>query len=95
MEGVEKRMGDFGGRDAGGQEEKMNAVDIVTQTDLGKITYPPSLLLLFMMFWLITGNWEDVEAFVKGEIERVYPDHRYCSLPFWFCLWGVGLGLWG
>ncbi|KAL3420080.1 Protein qutG [Phlyctema vagabunda] len=33
-EGVEKRCGEQSGRDMGKQEEKMNAVDIVTQTDL-------------------------------------------------------------
>jgi hypothetical protein len=34
---VEKRTGDAGSREEGGgeQKEKMNAVDIVTQTDLG------------------------------------------------------------
>lgn len=37
IEGVEKRTGDVGSREEGGgeQKEKMNAVDIVTQTDLG------------------------------------------------------------
>lgn len=39
IEGVEKRTGDVGEREeggvGGGQREKMNAVDIVTQTDLG------------------------------------------------------------
>jgi myo-inositol-1(or 4)-monophosphatase len=35
IDGVEKRTGAAGARDMGKQEEKMNAVDIVTQTDLG------------------------------------------------------------
>jgi len=35
LAGVDKRTGDAGGRDEGPLEEKMNAVDIVTQTDLG------------------------------------------------------------
>ena len=39
IEGVEKRTGDVGereeGRGGGELKEKMNAVDIVTQTDLG------------------------------------------------------------
>jgi myo-inositol-1(or 4)-monophosphatase len=37
IDGVEKRTGDAGSREEGGgeQKEKMNAVDIVTQTDLG------------------------------------------------------------
>ncbi|KAL5331812.1 hypothetical protein ACEPPN_001350 [Leptodophora sp. 'Broadleaf-Isolate-01'] len=34
LDGVEKRCGAESGRDVGKQEEKMNAVDIVTQTDL-------------------------------------------------------------
>ncbi|KAN0106101.1 inositol monophosphatase [Hyaloscypha variabilis] len=53
VDGVEKRTGAAGARDMGKQEEKMNAVDIVTQTDL------------------------DVEAFVKDEINRKYPDHKF------------------
>tara|TARA_R110002033_G_C3720831_1_gene222930 strand:- start:203 stop:430 length:228 start_codon:yes stop_codon:yes gene_type:complete len=36
LDGVEKRCGAESGRDVGKQEEKMNAVDIVTQTDLGE-----------------------------------------------------------
>jgi myo-inositol-1(or 4)-monophosphatase len=35
LDGVEKRTGEQSGRDMGELEEKMNAVDIVTQTDLG------------------------------------------------------------
>lgn len=35
LDGVEKRTGEVGGRGLGSVEEKMNAVDIVTQTDLG------------------------------------------------------------
>jgi hypothetical protein len=49
IEGVEKRTGDVGAREEGGggeQKEKMNAVDIVTQTDLG--TY---VRLLVSYFW--------------------------------------------
>jgi myo-inositol-1(or 4)-monophosphatase len=42
IEGVEKRTGAVGGREVGKQEEKMNAVDIVTQTDLGTF-FPPCL----------------------------------------------------
>lgn len=55
LDGIEKRTGEASGRDVGGQkmEEKMNAVDIVTQTDL------------------------DVEAFVKNEITRKYPAHKF------------------
>ncbi|KAH8779157.1 inositol monophosphatase [Hyaloscypha sp. PMI_1271] len=53
IDGVEKRTGAASGREMGKQEEKMNAVDIVTQTDL------------------------DVEAFVKDEINRKYPDHKF------------------
>lgn len=34
LDGVEKRCGAESGRDMGNQQEKMNAVDIVTQTDL-------------------------------------------------------------
>jgi myo-inositol-1(or 4)-monophosphatase len=37
IEGVEKRMGAEGGREEKKAEEKMNAVDIVTQTDLGRL----------------------------------------------------------
>lgn len=46
IEGVEKRTGAASGRDVGRQEEKMNAVDIVTQTDLGKYStvYPLTFL---------------------------------------------------
>ncbi len=36
IEGVEKRTGAEGGREERKVEEKMNAVDIVTQTDLGR-----------------------------------------------------------
>lgn len=39
LDGVEKRCGAESGREEGGKQEekeKMNAVDIVTQTDLGK-----------------------------------------------------------
>ncbi|RDW64053.1 hypothetical protein BP5796_10555 [Coleophoma crateriformis] len=53
LDGVEKRSGAEHGRDMGKQEEKMNAVDIVTQTDL------------------------DVEAFVKNEITKKYPSHKF------------------
>jgi len=35
LDGVDKRTGDQAGRETGEQVEKMNAVDIVTQTDLG------------------------------------------------------------
>ena len=35
LDGVEKRTGDVGGRGSNEQVEKMNAVDIVTETDLG------------------------------------------------------------
>ncbi len=37
VDGVEKRTGAASGRDMGSQVEKMNAVDIVTQTDLGTV----------------------------------------------------------
>jgi len=37
IDGVEKRTGAASARDMGKQEEKMNAVDIVTQTDLGML----------------------------------------------------------
>ncbi len=36
MDGVDMRCGDSAGRTETKQEEKMNAVDIVTQTDLGE-----------------------------------------------------------
>lgn len=36
LDGVDKRTGEQGGRELGEQVEKMNAVDIVTQTDLGE-----------------------------------------------------------
>jgi myo-inositol-1(or 4)-monophosphatase len=36
IDGVEKRTGAASGWEMGKQEEKMNAVDIVTQTDLGE-----------------------------------------------------------
>lgn len=39
IEGVEKRTGVASGREIGKQEEKMNAVDIVTQTDLGTVQW--------------------------------------------------------
>lgn len=51
LDGVDKRAGAVEGR-AQGQVDKMNAVDIVTETDLA------------------------VEAFVKDEITRKYPDHE-------------------
>ena len=35
LDGVDKRTGEQSVRDSGPEEEKMNAVDIVTQTDLG------------------------------------------------------------
>jgi myo-inositol-1(or 4)-monophosphatase len=35
IDGVDKRTGEQSGRETGEQVEKMNAVDIVTQTDLG------------------------------------------------------------
>lgn len=35
-DGVDARCGDVSGRETKAAEEKMNAVDIVTQTDLGK-----------------------------------------------------------
>jgi myo-inositol-1(or 4)-monophosphatase len=35
IDGVNKRTGEQSGRDNGEEVEKMNAVDIVTQTDLG------------------------------------------------------------
>ena len=35
LDGVEERTGDVGGRGSNEQVEKMNAVDIVTETDLG------------------------------------------------------------
>ena len=42
LDGIKKRTGDASSRGDGGKmEEKMNAVDIVTQTDLG--TPPPSI----------------------------------------------------
>ena len=42
IDGVEKRCGDAGerGNGVGRMEEKMNAVDIVTQTDLGMVFHP-------------------------------------------------------
>jgi len=40
LDGVEKRTGEESGRDMGELEEKMNAVDIVTQTDLGTLLSP-------------------------------------------------------
>lgn len=52
LDGVEKRSGAVEGRSQG-QVDKMNAVDIVTETDLA------------------------VEAFVKDEITRKYPEHEY------------------
>jgi myo-inositol-1(or 4)-monophosphatase len=73
IEGVEKRTGAEDGREERKAEEKMNAVDIVTQTDLG-------------MLYSKRGRGErneglitwdlDVEAFVKGEIERRFPGHK-------------------
>ncbi|CAG8978304.1 hypothetical protein HYALB_00005890 [Hymenoscyphus albidus] len=53
LDGIEKRTGEQGGWEADEQVEKMNAVDIVTQTDL------------------------DVEAFVKDEIVKRYPSHKF------------------
>lgn len=43
LDGVEKRTGDQAGRETGEQVEKMNAVDIVTQTDLGKLKTTPKM----------------------------------------------------
>lgn len=40
LDGVEKRTGAESGRDDGPAQEKMNAVDIVTQTDLGFSPFP-------------------------------------------------------
>ncbi|KAH8590086.1 inositol monophosphatase [Bisporella sp. PMI_857] len=56
IDGVDARIsGTAGGADGGKPEEKekMNAVDIVTQTDL------------------------DVEAYVKSEINKKYPSHKF------------------
>ncbi|KAF4635976.1 hypothetical protein G7Y89_g2104 [Cudoniella acicularis] len=55
IDGVDKRTGESSKREEGeGKvEEKMNAVDIVTQTDL------------------------DVEAFVKDEIVKRFPEHKF------------------
>lgn len=39
LEGVDKRTGDANERTDDGQVDKMNAVDIVTQTDLGKFFF--------------------------------------------------------
>lgn len=39
LDGVDKRTGEHSGRDTEPEEEKMNAVDIVTQTDLGMSTF--------------------------------------------------------
>jgi myo-inositol-1(or 4)-monophosphatase len=39
LDGVDKRTGEQSGRDNGPEEEKMNAVDIVTQADLGMFTF--------------------------------------------------------
>ena len=39
LDGVDKRTGEQSGRDNGPEEEKMNAVDIVTQTDLGRLLF--------------------------------------------------------
>ncbi len=36
LDGVDKRCGAESGRETGPAQEKMNAVDIVTQTDLGE-----------------------------------------------------------
>jgi myo-inositol-1(or 4)-monophosphatase len=47
LDGVEKRTGTESGRDDGAMLEKMNAVDIVTQTDLGLslfLSHFPSLI---------------------------------------------------
>lgn len=47
LDGVEKRTGDQGGRETDEQVEKMNAVDIVTQTDLG---------LCFLIYGFLGGG---------------------------------------
>jgi myo-inositol-1(or 4)-monophosphatase len=39
LDGVDKRTGAAAGRETGEQVEKMNAVDIVTQTDLGILSF--------------------------------------------------------
>lgn len=44
MDGVDMRCGDEAGRVESKQEEKMNAVDIVTQTDLGELIFVLSKL---------------------------------------------------
>jgi myo-inositol-1(or 4)-monophosphatase len=72
LDGVDKRTGAAAGRETGEQVEKMNAVDIVTQTDLGMS------LLTSRVEWGVGANEEvDVEAFVKDEIMRKYPSHAY------------------
>jgi myo-inositol-1(or 4)-monophosphatase len=45
LEGVDKRTGDAAKRTDDGQVDKMNAVDIVTQTDLGKFETLPWFVL--------------------------------------------------
>jgi myo-inositol-1(or 4)-monophosphatase len=73
-DGVDARCGHPSGRETKAAEEKMNAVDIVTQTDLGLFPFNPN----FVSYTngLITCFYTDVEAFVKDEITKKYPDHK-------------------
>ena len=75
VDGVEKRTGAASGREDGKQEEKMNAVDIVTQTDLGVSMITDSKEKSWES--VLTGHVIDVEAFVKDEINRRFPEHKY------------------
>jgi myo-inositol-1(or 4)-monophosphatase len=81
VDGVEKRTGAAGARDMGKQEEKMNAVDIVTQTDLGMSPFNCEESERDVDHVNI-----DVEAFVKDEINRKYPDHKFVILLVLFLL---------
>ena len=51
IDGVEKRTGDQSGREVE-EVEKMNAVDIVTQTDLGTISFS-SVFFIFRFLLLV------------------------------------------
>src|SRR5690348_10862099 len=86
IDGVERRTGDSSKREVEGKmEEKMNAVDIVTQTDLGKFPFASlnTCQLSGKSVRVENENSEadtkrnvDVEAFVRDEIVKRFPKHK-------------------
>lgn len=76
LDGVEKRCVAESRRESGKMEEKMNAVDIVTQTDLGESAGRTRQATLAIDSKTNHVAATDVEAFVKAEISGRYPDHK-------------------